>query len=121
MVNSDYPENCIVNIYFVKGIARDTLFSDEYYGVTSSSKVYNEIHVHRKGNKFRLLDIGSNTFCGLNDLCRLCAQHFSVMPQYMQKIFVLSGLSSSSSGWRSNEEHGKILGVSRNQDRRSDG
>ena len=104
MVDSDYPENCIVNIYFVKGIARNVQFSDEYYCVTYSSREYNEIHVHRKGNKFRLLDIGNNTFCGLNDLCRLCAKHFRVMPQYMQKIFVLSGLSSSSSVWRSNEE-----------------
>lgn len=103
-IDPDYPKNCIINIYFVKGISRDDLFSTgQHYGVTANAKEFNEIHVHRKGNKFRLLDIGNNAFCGLNELCRQCAKHFKVTQRYMQKIFVLAGLSSSGSVWHSND------------------
>ena len=104
MIDPNYPRNCIINIYFVKGISRDDLFSTgQHYGVTANAKEFNEIHVHRKGNKFRLLDIGNNAFCGLNELCRQCAKHFKVTQRYMQKIFVLAGLSSSGSVWHSND------------------
>lgn len=62
MVYSDYPENCIVNIYFVKWIARDTLFADEYMALHLAPKSTMKYIYTEKGTSSGCLTLGITRF-----------------------------------------------------------
>ena len=46
-----FPQNCIIKIYYVNGISKEKLLSDQYFGVTSTCADPKALFVEKKGKK----------------------------------------------------------------------
>ena len=91
-----FPQNCIIKIYYVNGISKEKLLSDQYFGVTSTCADPKALFVEKKGKKLRLRNEPGMPFGTWQQVVDQARELLGEEPEIMQQVLTVAGVGEYS-------------------------
>lgn len=89
-----FPDRCIINVYYIKGISRRKLFKKETFSVVGSSKNPNRIIIEKRGEKLRLLNVVGTRFGSYEHLVDDAVKYLDEEPRVLRQVLTVAGIGS---------------------------